>query len=83
VAASPQAFVDPGDPPIFMSSGEIDPLTPSAQNANVLEQRYIDAGPGDLRAWNDIVEGSNDHNLTFTNIAAADLFLRKLAAGNL
>ena len=66
-----------------MSSSELDGLTPSAFNANVLEQRYIDAGPGDLKAWNDIVEGSTDHNLTFTNIAAAHLFLQYVAAGQL
>jgi acetyl esterase/lipase len=83
IAASPQAFVDPGDPPIFLSSGEVDPFTPAAFNANVLEQRYIDVGPGDQKAWNDIVEGSNDHNLTFTNIAAAHLFLQYLVNGQL
>lgn len=83
IAASPQFFVDPGDPPVFMTSSEFDGYTPSALNADVLEQAYIDAGPGTNHAWNDVIEGSEDHNATFANIAAADLFLRYIASGEL
>ena len=81
VAASPHAFVDANDPSVFVSSSDTDPLALAAHNANVLEQAYIDVG-ANARAWNDIVEGDG-HNLAFTNIAAAQLFITKVAAGEL
>ena len=77
-----QRPVDAGDPPIFMSSGTADGLAPPDQNANVLEQRYIDVGPGTNKAWNDLVEG-DAHNLPNANVGAAELFLAYLANGNL
>jgi acetyl esterase/lipase len=82
LAASPNAFVDPNDPPIYLASGSADAITLPAYNANVLEQRYADVGPGTLKAWNDVVDGDG-HNLVFVNIAAVQLFLGLLLNGSI
>jgi acetyl esterase/lipase len=82
LAATPHAFVDPSDPPIYIGSGTADAIALPQYNANLLEQRYIEAGPGTLKAWNDIVDGDG-HNLDFVNIGAVKLFLAMLLNGQI
>ncbi len=82
IAATARFYVDPSDPPIYLASGTVDGLADPAYNANVLVQRYAAVGPGDDKAWNDIVEGDG-HNLGDQNMVAADLFLKMVASGQL
>jgi acetyl esterase/lipase len=82
LAASPQVFVDASDPPIYIGSGSADAITLPQYNANVLEQAYINSGPGTLKAWNDVADGDG-HNLAFVNIGAVQLFLAMLMNGQI
>ena len=82
VAASPHAFVDPSDPPIYLGSGNADAIALPELNANILEQRYREAGPGDALAWNDVIEAApnNGHNVSHgVNTAAVQSFLESVA----
>jgi acetyl esterase/lipase len=82
VAASPHAFVDPSDPPIYLGSGNADDIALPQYNADVLEQRYRDVGGGDGFAWNDVIEAApnNGHNVSYgVNIAAVQSFLDSIA----
>ena len=82
LAASPWLHVDAGDPPIYIGSGENDAIAPPAQNGNVLEQFYIDQGPGTLDAWNDVVDGQ-EHNIgNHLHVTRLDQFLGAVAAGS-
>jgi len=81
LAASPWLHVDPADPPIYMASGQNDVVAPPAQNADNLEQFYINQGPGTYWAWDDVVNGGGHNIGNLYHATRVNQFINAVKAG--